>query len=410
MSAAPQVSARTAISSRGSRPGQALMFAGMATAFASLYLSAGAPTPLLTLYLRQWNFSPPLLSMAFAVYAGGLLAALLTLGSLSDHLGRRPVILGALLVQLAAMALFLAATDISLVITARIVQGVATGVATTAFSAALVEIAPPDRKKLATILGSVGMAGGLALGTLLAGIAVEYAPEPNSIVFIPLAVLTVFGIVVVALSPETSPRHKGAARSLVPNVRVPGAARSEFAAAAPAIAAAWMLAGLSLGLAPTIVRNVFHLDSGLLNGFTSFIGPMVSALAGLAFIGAKARPAMFVGILATSAGAAGILGGILTGSLALMVIGQTLGGIGFGAAFTSALRLLIPAVQAQDRAATISAVYVVAYLGFSIPVILVGQLAAALGLIPAIAGYASATFALAIISLIGQFRQHRTTR
>jgi hypothetical protein len=91
-------------------------------------------------------------------------------------------------------------------------------------------------------------------------------------------------------------------------------------------------------------------------------------------------------------------------------VGLRLGGIGFGAAFTSALRLLIPAVQAQDRAATISAVYVVAYLGFSIPVILVGQLPAPLGLIPAIARYASATFALAIISLIGQFRQHRTKR
>lgn len=384
-----------------------IAFAGMAAAFVSLYLAAGAPTPLLAFYLRQWNFAPPLLTLAFAVYAGGFLAALLTVGSLSDHIGRRPVLLGALLVQLASMIMFLSAADIGLVIAARVVQGAATGAATTAFSAALVELAPSGRKKLGTILGSVGMAGGLAVGAMLSGAAIEYSAQPNELVFISLAVVTVLGIVVVLLAPDTAQRREGAVRSLIPRSAIPLGARAEFAAAAPAVAAVWMLAGLSLGLAPTIIRSVFHYDSGLLNGFSSFVGPIVSAIAGLAFIRVSGRSGMILGIVASIAGTAGILAGVLSGSLALMIAGQVLGGIGFGAAFAAALRLIMPLVSPHERGATVAALYIVAYLAFSVPVILVGQLAAPVGLVPAVAAYAIATCLLGLTSLLGQVKQHQ---
>ena len=171
-----------------------------------------------------------------------------------------------MVVQLVSNVIFLLAPDVGWVIAGRIVQGVAGGAATTAFTAVLVELAPANRKRLGAILGSVGLTGGLALGALLAGLAIELTPMANSIVFIVLTVITILGTVVIALSPETVGRSPGALRSLIPRVSVPPAARREFAAAAPVIAAVWMLAGLSGGIAPSMVRSVFHLDSGLLNG------------------------------------------------------------------------------------------------------------------------------------------------
>ena len=110
-----------------------------------------------------------MLTVAFAVYALGFLAAALVLGSLSDHLGRRPVLIGALVVQLASNLVFLFAPDVGWVIAGRIVQGIASGAATAAFTAALVEHAPAGRKGW-DALGSVGLTGGLALGSLLAGL------------------------------------------------------------------------------------------------------------------------------------------------------------------------------------------------------------------------------------------------
>jgi MFS family permease len=198
-----------------------LALTGTALAFTSLYLAAGVLTPLLVVYKQEWRLSPSLLTLAFAVYAIGFLAAVLTLGSLSDHVGRRPVLIGALVVQLASNVLFLVAPDIGWAIAGRIVQGVASGAATAAFTAALVELAPPDKKRLGTILGSVGLTGGLGAGSLLAGLAIQLTPTANSIVFAVLIVLTILGGVVVILSPETMTRTPGALRSMVPRVSAP---------------------------------------------------------------------------------------------------------------------------------------------------------------------------------------------
>ncbi|GII29959.1 MFS transporter [Planotetraspora mira] len=384
-----------------------LALTGAALAFTSLYLAAGVLTPLLVVYKQQWEFPPSLLTLAFAVYAIGFLAAVLTLGSLSDHVGRSPVLIGALVIQLASNVLFLVAPDIGWVIAGRIVQGVASGAATAAFTAALVELAPPGKKRLGTILGSVGLTGGLGFGSLLAGLAIQLTPAANSIIFTVLIILTILGAVVVVLSPETMPRTPGALRSMIPRVAIPPAARKEFAAAAPVVAAVWMLAGLSGGLAPSMVRSVFHLDSGLLNGLAGFIAPAVSTVVGLSFARVGPRRAMTIGIWASIVGAVGIIGGVFAGSLTIMIIGQAVAGAGFGASFSAALRLVFPLAAAHERAGVVAGIYVVSYVAFGVPIVIEGQLVGPLGEVPAVVCYTALTVLLALISLIAQTRIER---
>ncbi|MEU7881123.1 MFS transporter [Microbispora bryophytorum] len=385
-----------------------LALTGAALAFTSLYLAAGALTPLLVLYKQQWDFPPSLLTLAFAVYAVGFLAAVLTLGSLSDHVGRSPVLIGALVVQLVSNVLFLLASDIGWVIAGRIVQGVSSGAATAAFTAALVELAPAGSKRLGTILGSAGLTGGLGAGSLLAGLAIQLTPTANAITFTVLIVLTLLGIVAVALSPETMTRTPGALRSMVPRVAIPRAARKEFAAAAPVVAAVWMLAGLSGGLAPNMVRSVFHLDSGLLNGLTGFIAPAVSTVVGLSFARVDPRRAMTVGIHAAVVGAVCIISGVFAGSLTVMIIGQAVAGVGFGASFSAALRLIFPLAAAHQRAGVVAGIYVVSYVAFGVPIVIEGQLVGPLGEVPAVVCYTALTVLLALVSLVAQTRmRHR---
>ena len=387
-----------------------LALAGEAITFTSLYLAAGALTPLLVVYKEQWEASAADLTLAFAVYAIGFLAAVLTVGSLSDHVGRRPVLLGALVVQAASNAIFLFAPDMGWVIAGRIVQGVAGGAATTAFTAALVELASPNREKLGTTLGSVGLTGGLGVGSLLAGVAIQFTTAANSIVFIALLIITMLGIVVIALSPESVPRAPGALRSLVPRVAIPPATRREFAAAAPVIAAIWMLAGLSGGLAPIMVRSVFHLDSGLLNGLSGFVAPAASAVIAVAFAGLAPRRSMTIGIYASIAGALGVIGGVWAGSLALMIIGQAISGVGFGASFTAALRLIFPLAAPHQRAGVVAVIYVISYVAFGVPIVIAGQLAGSVGLVPTVYWYSAVTVLLALISLGAQVLLSRSAR
>lgn len=384
-----------------------LALAGSAVAFTSLYLAAGALTPMLVLYRQQWGFAPSMLTLAFAVYAAGFLVAALTLGSLSDHLGRRPVLIGALVVQLASNVLFLVAPDVGWVIAGRVIQGVASGAATAAFTAALVELAPAHLKRLGAILGSACLTGGLAAGSLLAGTAAQLTPAANTLVFGVLIGLTVLGGVIVLFSPETMARNPGALRSLRPRVAVPPEARAEFAAAAPVAAAVWMLAGLSGGLAPSLIRSVFALDSGFLNGLTGFIAPAVSTVIGLSLAKVDPRRAMTIGIWASIAGAVGIIAGVLLGSLPLMIAGQAVAGVGFGAGFTATLRLVLPLAEPQRRAGVVAAVYVVSYAAFGLPIVVEGQLVAVVGEIPAVVGYTVVAVVLTLISLIAQARLKR---
>jgi MFS family permease len=387
-----------------------LALAGAAITFTSLYLTAGALTPLLVVYREQWNFPPSLLTLAFAVYAIGFLAAVLTVGSLSDHIGRRPVLIGALVIQIVSNLVFLVATDVGGVIAGRIVQGLAGGAATTAFTAALVELAPPNRKRLGTILGSVGLTGGLGLGSLLAGLAIQLTTAANTIIFVVLTIVTILGAGAVVLSPETVTRAPGALRSLLPRITFPPATRREFAAAAPVVAAVWMLAGLSGGLAPSMVRSVFHLDSGLLNGLAGFIAPATSAVIGLAFARVDSRRAMTIGIYASIIGAIGIISGVYAGSLAIMIIGQAIAGVGFGASFTAALRLIFPLAPTHQRAGVVGAIYLVSYIAFGVPIVIEGQLTRPLGEIPAVSLYTAVAILLALISLIAQLRLQRNPR
>lgn len=381
--------------------------AGTAVAFTSMYLAAGALTPMLVVYRSTWQFPASLLTVAFAVYALGFLIAALVLGSLSDHVGRRPVLIGALVVQLASNLIFLMAPDVGWVITGRIFQGVASGAATAAFTAALVEYAPAGRKNLGPVLGSVGLTGGLALGSLLAGLAIQLTSSASMIVFVVLSVLTVVGGLIVAVAPETIGRSPGALRSLVPRVSVPPAARPELLGAAPVVAAVWMLAGLSGGLAPSMVHTVFRLDSGLLDGLAGFIAPAVSVGVGLAFARVHPRTAITIGIYAAVFGATGIIGGAWAGSLVVMFAGQAVAGIGFGAAFTGALSLIVPLVAGHERAGVVAGIYVVSYLGLGLPVVLAGGLSEDLGVVPTVGWYSSMVVVLSLLSLVAQQRLKR---
>jgi MFS family permease len=406
----PQVSTETPATRRRPTLPAGLALTGGAITFTSLYLAAGAVTPLLVVYKEQWKFPAALLTLAFAVYAIGFLAALLTLGSLSDHVGRRPVLIGALIIQLASNVMLLTAPDIGWVIAGRIVQGVAAGTATAAFTAALVELAPPNRKRLGTVLGSVSLTGGLAVGSLLAGLAIQLTTTANSIIFIVLTIMTILGIVVIALSPESVTRAPGALRSLVPHFAIPPATRREFAAAAPVIAATWMLAGLSGGLAPSMVRSVFHLDSGLLNGLTGSIAPAASAVIGLVFARFDPRRAMTVGIYASIVGATGIISGVFAGSLPTMIIGQAIAGGGFGACFTASLLLIFPLAPAHQRAGVVAVIYIIAYTAFGVPIVIAGHLVGPLGLMPTVFWYSAVAVLLALISLGAQLLLRRSAR
>jgi MFS family permease len=385
-------------------------FAGVAAVFAAFFLAAGAPIPLLSLRQQEWGFSAGTFTMAFAVYALALLGAVLVGGSLSDHLGRRPVLLGALVGELAAMVLFLAADDITWVIIARVVQGVATGFGTSAFSAAIVEHAPDHLKQLGSSFAGTAAAGGLGIGALLTGAAVQFTPDANALVFGVLTAMMVVGFGVVMFTVETVAKRPGALRSLDPRISLPAPVRREFLGGLPVHVPGWMLAAFFMGLSPAVLRFEFGLNGGLVAGFTAFLAPFSAAVATVAFGRVAARRTTLIGVSLVLVGMALVLVGVTAEWLSLVWLGGVVGGTGFGASFAGHLRLLAPHVEPHQRAGVFAGVYTVAYLSFGVPAIVAGRLASRIGLLGTVEGYAAVVLATAVVGLVVQASLGRPDR
>ena len=149
----------------------------LAATLAVLLAAASAPSPLYVVYQARWGFSSLTLTLVFAVYVLALLSSLLVAGALSDSVGRRPVIIAALALQIAAMIGFILADGVAWLYAARIVQGVATGLATGALGGAILDFQPED-PRVAPLVNSVAPMAGLGAGALLAGLLVQLAPSP----------------------------------------------------------------------------------------------------------------------------------------------------------------------------------------------------------------------------------------
>ncbi|WP_432101314.1 MFS transporter [Streptomyces sp. WAC 04229] len=383
-------------------------FVVVALVFVSLFAAAAAPAPLLVVYQAEWGFAPWLLTFAFAIYAIALLIALLVAGALSDHIGRKPVIIGAVVIQIIAMTLLLVASNIGVVVAARIVQGIATGVATGALSAALTDLAPSHSKKLGGMVASLAPVGGLALGALVTGALISTTHHADTVVFATLGVLYVVSLVLLPLTHESVSRRPGALRSLIPHAAVPPAARREFAAGVPGLIALWALAGFYLALSPAVLRDVFHTENGLIDGTVIAIAFGMGALTITLLRRLDPRRAVVRGAVAMALGMAISVLALSLGSLSLFIVGDILSGIGIGASFVGAVVLITAHARAHERAELFATVYIVSYLSLGAPAILAGFLLKPLGPTPVATGYAIGVAALAGVGLGTHILRGRT--
>ncbi|MDO9396740.1 MAG: MFS transporter [Herbiconiux sp.] len=374
------------------------------------FAAAAAPSPLLPLLLKEWGFEPWLLTFAFAVYALAILVALLIVGRLSDHIGRRRVIVAATAVELASMILFLVSENIWVFIIARTLQGFATGAATGAISAAIADFAGERRARLTATLGSVGPLAGLATGAIFAGAVAEFQADPKPVIFAVLAVLFAVGLAGIAAVRESSSKRPGAARSLVPRVAVPPAARRSFAKAIPIAVAVWMAGGFYLSVVGETARDLLAISDEFA---TSLLIAGLSATGAITVVISqrlRARTGATVGVLLIALGLLSDILAIHTGSVPLLIIGTVVSGAGFGMAFAGAVGLVIPHARAHERGELFSAIYVVNYLAFGVPAIAAGLLIAPLGLSAAVLLYAALAVAVAVIGVAVQALPSRETR
>lgn len=387
---------------RRGRLSPAIAFGAVTAIFVLFAAAASAPTPLYVVYQKEWGFSATTLTVIFAVYVLGLIGSLLVIGALSDHVGRRPVLAGAVILEGAAALLFLVAGDVTGLLVARVIQGIATGAAFSTLGATLVDLDPRASPGRAGLVNAVAPISGLAVGSLGCGALVQLAPAPTQLVFVLLLIGTVAAVVIVALMPETSARRPGALASLTPVVGIPVRLRADVYAIVPIIVASWALGGLYLSLGPSVAASLFGISNHLIGGLVVTLLCGAGALTAFALRRWQTSRVLGVSAVLLSAGTALTLVGVETHAVALGGIGTVVAGAGFGASGLGSFGTLARIAGPGERSELLAAALVIAYLAFSLPAVAAGFATTSFGLRPTTVVYSLGVVALGVIALGAQ--------
>jgi predicted MFS family arabinose efflux permease len=370
----------------------------LASLIVALLASSAAPTPLYAIYQAEWHFTPITTTVVFGVYAIAVLASLLTFGKLSDHVGRRPVLLAAIAVHVTSLVIFATATGVPELLSARIVQGLSTGAALGAIGAAMLDM---DRE-LGTFANAVAPGMGTASGTILSALAARFLPDPTHLIYLALIGVFVLEATATAGMRETVSRASGALASLRPEIALPRALRAPVLTAVPVLFAVWALAGLYGALGPALVHALAGSGDVVLGGLSFFVLAASAVVAIIVLRRATARSVMLFGILALIAGVTVTVTAVSVGNAAVFFAGSAIAGAGFGSGFQGSIRTVVPLAASHERAGLVSLLYVVSYLGLGVPAVAAGfGVVHGGGLIDTTRYYGGALIGLAGLALFG---------
>lgn len=361
-------------------PRRGLGFALAAAASTLMLTGASAPSPFYPALEERLGIGAIGVTIAFAIYAVALLVALLIVGSLSDHLGRRPVISAGFALLAVSVALIWHVDSGAGLYVARTIQGLASGALISTLSATITDFAPPRKPRLATLVNTLAPMTGLALGAIVAGVLLQTVADPATWTFAPLMAGYLAIAALVWLVPETSPRIEGWAAALRPRAAVPTSARRLFGISVPIVLGGWATGGLFLSLGPAIMRSELGVESQLAGALLIGLLPASGALAASVLYRRPPVVAAVYGASALSAGTLLLLLALMTTSLPIAIAAIIVAGTGFGTAFMGTIASLLPLAAVHERAELFSSLYILAYLSFVVPAVIAGALTTTFGL------------------------------
>lgn len=338
------------------------------------------PTPLYPLYQEKFGFSELTVTVVYAVYAFGVIGVLLLAGNASDTIGRRPTLRWGLAFAAASAVCFLCADALGWLYAGRLLSGLSAGLFTGAATAYVMELAPPGGTARATLVATAANMGGLGCGPLLAGLLAEYAPDPLLLPFAVHLALVAVAALVLQWLPETVAERRPLSAVRPRKPALPAKVRAVFVPAAVASFAGFALFGVFTSVSPAFLARYLHVDNHAVSGIVVALAFFASTGGQVAAGRVGPSRSLPLGCAVLFAGLVLLAVALVTDLLVFIVLAALVGGTGQGLAFRAALSAVAAASPPDQRAAVISSLFVVAYVGISIPVIGVGLLADPLGL------------------------------
>jgi MFS family permease len=385
-----------------------LAFLSAMISLAAAFAAPAAPIPLYNTYRAEDGLTNADISLAVVTYSIGTIAALLVMGRLSNHLGRRPTSIASLGLLVLGCLLLLNVHDIDTLLAGRLLMGVGTGLASSSLTSYIVDAAPARPAWLASVASSQGPMLGLTLGAIASGALVQFGPWPRDLIYLLCAGLLVLSAALIVLSPETAKPTPGAWRSLRPRVRVPARVRHLLPVAAAVFLSTWATGAFYQAFVPALVENQLHTHSPLILGgvFAAYMAPSVLG----APLGGRFTPAAAqrIGMITFLTGWIGIITAIATGTLALFITATIVAGAAQGIAISAATRGLLHDSTLADRAPIFAAIYLLCYSGAAFPSLISGELSNTFSLPQIALGYGVLALVATVLTVLAARNPHST--
>jgi MFS family permease len=368
----------------------------LACAFAVIMLGTSVPTPMYALYSEHMHFTALTTTIVYATFTPGALFGLLVCGRWSDAVGRRPMLLASLTCALVSALRFVTAETVAHLLEGRALSGLSAGLAMGAATAAVIEAAPPSRRHMAAAVATVANTGGVALGQVLTGLLVQFAPHPLRLPLILQMLLILLAGAAVLAAEETSPRTVNLA---VQRLSVPKPVRPLFVTAAIAAFAGFAVIGAFGSIGPSLLSNVHGVSNHAVAGAIAGSASVASAVAQVVGRHVKPRRAVASGCVGLVIGAVIVAVSLWNASVSMLFVGAVVAGTGQGLGFSRGLAAVAERTPPDRRAEISSAYFTIAYIGMALPVIGQGLAAHAWGLRTAGVVFALAAAGLSAVCL-----------
>nr|WP_281389085.1 MFS transporter [Brevibacterium renqingii] len=376
--------------------------AASAYVFTVVMMGTTLPTPLYPLYAGRFDFGTAFTTQLFAIYALGVIAALVLFGRLSDGLGRRPVLAVGVVFSIASAVLFLIGANVGLLLVGRVLSGLAAGIFTSTATVTVLENAPSGRERLAGSLATAANMGGLGLGILMSGLLARFASGPLFTPFLVNAIMLIVAGFALALIRDRTRANPAAVRLQLPGI--PSESRRMFLAAAPGATTGFAVCGLYSAIAPSFIGQTLQITSTAITGTVVFLLFGASATAQLLLRGLSDRRLIIGGTLTMIVSMGALVLALTLSSLAVLIGSALLAGVGQGLVFMTGMRAITSATEPDRRTEATTSYFILSYVFMSVPAIGVGFLAAEVGLAEATTIFAVAVAAVSVLGLVAARR------
>lgn len=336
-------------------------------------------------------------TVAFACYVAGILPVLLGLSGLADRVGRRPLIAMALCLCLAATSLTLLAPGLATLGMARFLMGIGTALTSAIAPTYMLELYKGKDHRVPANWVTASTSLGFGLGAAVTSLFVLQVPSltpPSLWLYLgagSLALLLVLGL------QDKTPRQQGSAMLRLP------AYPAGTVAFGLSILLAWATVGLVIAILPsTLAQHGLTAWAGFATFGVCSCGVLFQPLARKLSPYASTRLGLVILPLAYALIAWGALEGILVAVLLGTVAASS---ACYGFVYLGGLSGVLD-VAGPNKTRASAGFFLMAYIGFSLPVIVTGALVDLLGHTAALTSFGGALVICSIgVSL--SFRSHR---